>query len=146
MAKFAKGHAHNPRSGRPKGSPNKGTVRERKLISQADDAKIVKQVVEAAKAGDRPAWQIYFRFLRPAPSRAVTFAAKTIELRKVTTLEEAGEETLRVTAAVAAGELDHDTGSFIISAVRTFMDTLGAVKAEQEDARADVALKLKDGA
>jgi hypothetical protein len=48
------------------------------------------------------------------------------------TLKEASEEMLRVAGVVAAGELDHDTGQFLIAAIKAFVETLTGVKIEKE--------------
>jgi len=74
------------------------------------------------------------------PKCAATFAPKPFDLKKPATLEEAGAETLRIAGAVAAGELDHDTGEFLIAAIKTYVETLTGIKLEREIAAVD-ALK-----
>ena len=73
MPKFVKGEPRPANAGRRKGTPNKVTERARRLISAADDKKIVDGVVSSAELGDVEARRIYFRYLRPAPSRSETY-------------------------------------------------------------------------
>jgi hypothetical protein len=47
---FARGHAK--KGGRRKGTPNQGTERARRLISEADDKEIVDAIVRDAKANN----------------------------------------------------------------------------------------------
>ena len=63
MPKFTNGHAKA--GGRRKGSPNKGTERARRLISEADDKAIVDRVVREAKDNTNPeSARLYFRYLQ----------------------------------------------------------------------------------
>ncbi|HZZ23594.1 MAG TPA: hypothetical protein VFE60_13930 [Roseiarcus sp.] len=141
---FAKGQPKPPNGGRRKGTPNRGTVRAHRLVSEASDKVIVDKVVQDAESGDHAARQIYFRFLRPPQPKSASFTPQPFELRKPTTMEEAGAETLRIADAVALGQLDHDSGQFLIAALKTFVETLAGVKIEKEIAAAD-ALKAEDG-
>jgi hypothetical protein len=93
MAKFAPGQAKPANSGRRKGTPNQGTERQRRLVSESDDKLIVDRVVNDAKAGDAEARRIYFRFLRPPLSRE-TFVSP-IDYTAPETVEDATEEARR---------------------------------------------------
>jgi hypothetical protein len=108
MAKFAKGHAHNPRSGRPKGSPNKGTTRAKRLIADADDEDIVKQTVAAAKTGDIAAQQLYYRFLRPPRPR---LNPTPVEIPRPTTIEDVRNAGGDLVIKTLVGELDMDAAT-----------------------------------
>jgi hypothetical protein len=59
-------------------------------------------------------------------------------------MEEAAAENLRIAEAVAAGTLDHDTGQFLIAALKTHVEILAGVKIEKEIAATE-ALKAEDG-
>jgi hypothetical protein len=63
VTKFAKGHAKA--GGRRPGSPNRNTLRERRLISQTADKAIVDQIVNSARSGDPASQRLYLQFLRP---------------------------------------------------------------------------------
>jgi hypothetical protein len=76
---------------------------------------------------------------RPTASKQPFFTPKPFAFTRPTTLEEAGTETLRVAEVVALGELDHDTGTFVISALRTFIEAVVGIKTEREIALADLA-------
>jgi hypothetical protein len=102
---------------------------------------IVDRVLADAKAGDAEARRLYFRYLRRPPPEA-TFTPEPFELRPMATLQEASEEILRIGVVVAAGQLDHGTGNFLIGILRTFMEGLSGVKTEREIAAADA---LKSG-
>ena len=141
---FVKGQPRPPNGGRKKGTPNRGTMRAHRLVSEAHDKTIISKVVADAESGDHAARQLYFRFLRPPQPRSATFAPQPFDLHKPATIEEARIETLRVAEAVAAGELDHDTGQFLIAALKAHVEILAGAKLEKEIAAAD-ALKAGDG-
>jgi hypothetical protein len=138
MAKFVRGQPKTPGSGKKKGSVNKN-------ISERSDKKIVDKIVTAAENGDPNAQRMYLQYLRPRPPqpRLPTFAPKPFELNAMATLADAALETQRIAGAVANGELDHDTGQFLIAAIRAFAETLTGVKLEKEIAAAD-ALTARD--
>jgi hypothetical protein len=145
---FVRGQPKPPSGGRRKGTPNKGTERARRLIAEGDDREIVAKVIAGAKAGDPEARRIYFRHLRPpppSPAPEATFAPAPFDLRAMATLKDASEELLRIAGAVAAGELDHGTGQFLITIIKAFAETLTGVKTEREIAIAD-GLKPGGGA
>jgi hypothetical protein len=54
MPPFVKGKPRHPNAGRKKGTPNRGTVRARRLISEGADREIIDKIVTDARAGD---WQ-----------------------------------------------------------------------------------------
>ena len=69
---FAKGKSKPANSGRRKGTPNKGSERARRLVSEAADAAIVKKVIADARSGADPeARRLYFRYLRPPSPRTL---------------------------------------------------------------------------
>jgi hypothetical protein len=124
MPKFADGHAKV--GGRRKGTPNKGTERERRLIAEGDDKAIVEKVVNDAKAGDVEARRVYFRHLRPPPPETFVGpieyeAPKTIEAARATILE-LGERLARREISVEA----HDA---LVNGIRAY---LGDKAAEQQ--------------
>jgi hypothetical protein len=129
--------------GRVKGTPNKNTDRRHRLLEalNVDDAEIINGVIRDAKAGDHAARHLFFRFLRPQPARSATFVSRSFELKKLTTIEDASLETLRIAEVVASGDLDHGTGEFLLAAIRAFVETLTGVKTEKEIAATD-ALKM----
>ena len=128
MSKFAKGKPRPSNAGRRKGSPNKGTERARRLISEADDKAIVDRVVREAKENTNPeSTRIYFRYLRPPQPR--TTYAEPIDLQPPKTAQEAREAIGRITSMIAKAEIDGEHGSRIIAGLEAF---LGARAAELE--------------
>ena len=97
---FAKGKPRAANAGRRKGTPNRGTERARRLISEA----IVDKVVKDAKANNPAALALYFRFLRPPAPRAKTFI-EPIDYMSPKTIEEARRAILvcRTDAGLLAG-------------------------------------------
>jgi hypothetical protein len=140
---FRKGQSKLANSGRRRGTPNKATARRFRPASEVDDKAIVDKVIADAKDGDRAAQQIYFRHLRAPTPREPTFTPEPFPLRPLTTLKDASEETLRVAGAVAEGKLDHDTGAFLVTAIRAFVETLTVVKTEAENAAVDALVAAK---
>ena len=124
---FAEGKPRPANAGRRKGTPNCGTERARRLISEADDKEIVARVVIAAKAGDPHATQLYFRFLRPPPSR--TAYTVPINLEPPKSAPEARDMIAEVTSMIAKAEIDGEHGSRVIVGLEAFM---GARVAELE--------------
>jgi hypothetical protein len=76
---------------------------------------------------------------KPTAPKQPFFTPKPFAFTRPTTLEEAGAETLRVAEVVALGELDHDTGTFVISALRTYIEAMVGIKTEREITLADLA-------
>jgi hypothetical protein len=107
------------------------------LVPEADDREIVDKVVSEAKAGNFGA-MLYFRYLRPPPPRA-TFTPTPFDVPPLATLSDASAELLRVGAAVAMGVLDHQTGEFLVTMVKAFVETQVGVKTEREIALTDAS-------
>jgi hypothetical protein len=118
-------------------------VRAHLLVSEARDKTIVDKVVQDAESGDHAARQIYFRYLRPPQPKTASFTPQPFDFRKPASMEEAAAENLRIAEAVAAGTLDHDTGQFLIAALKTHVEILAGVKIEKEIAATE-ALKAED--
>jgi hypothetical protein len=137
--------------GRRAGTPNKKTIARaaaalKRPESHVDALRFLSRIVRGRRPNlteelrTRAAIALAsYQHPHPTPPRAPTFAPKPFNLNKLTTLEDAGAEAQRIAAAVAAGELDHDTGTLLVNAVRTFMDSTAAIKAEREIALADAA-------
>jgi hypothetical protein len=133
MAAFAHGKAKT--GGRRKGTPNKGSERARRLISETDDATIVKRIVAQAKVGDPESSRLYFRYLRP-PSPRTTGAPVYLEPPK--TAEEARGAIARITSMIARAEIDGEHGSRIIAGLQAFLGAKAAeLEAEVEKHRAE---------
>ena len=67
---FAKGKPRAANAGRRKGTPNRGTERARRLISEADDKTIVDKVVKDAKANNPAALCSLFPLFEATGRRA----------------------------------------------------------------------------
>jgi hypothetical protein len=109
---FARGKPSPAGAGRRKGTPNRGTERARRLISEADLEAIVKQVVEGAKLGDPDARRTYFRYLRPPTPRF----AGTIDLEPPKTAQEARGAIAKITSLIARAESTASTGPALLAA------------------------------
>ena len=73
MPKFVKGEPRPANAGRRKGTPNKVTERARRLISAADDKKIVDRVVTSAKLGRRRSAPHLFPLSTSGAARSETY-------------------------------------------------------------------------
>jgi hypothetical protein len=139
MGKFTKGHAKV--GGRRKGALNHNTMRERRLVADKDDRKIIDGVIEASKAGDASARVVYFRYVRPASPRAGTFL-KPIDYKVPTTVEEAHAAILALGGRLAKGEISLEAHDALVGGLRAF---LAAKAAEQErrpsELEAELAIK-----
>jgi len=124
MPQFAKGKPRPPNAGRRKGSPNKGTERARRLISEADDKAIVDQVVRDAKANNPHALQVYFRYLRPPVSR--TTSVWPIDLEPPKNAQEARDAIARITSMIAKAEIDGEHGARVIAGLEAFLSARAA--------------------
>jgi hypothetical protein len=134
MPQFAKGKPRPPNAGRRKGSPNKGTERARRLISEADDETIVTRVITGAKAGEPEALRVYFRYLRPPTPRFLNLIA----LEPPKTAQEARDAIARITSMVAMGEVDGEHGGRVIAGLEAFLGAKAAeLEAEVEKHRAE---------
>lgn len=104
---FRPGQSGNP-AGRPKGSKNHATMMALALM-ECDLDSIVKNVIDAAKAGDMSAVKLVIDKLVPASkSRPIT-----IELPKVEDIASAQAAQAIVVDAVANGELLADEGQML---------------------------------
>lgn len=132
MSKFPRGHAKA--GGRKKGTPNRGSERARKLISEADDKVIVDRVILGAKAGEAEALRTYFRYLRPPTPRFLNLIA----LEPPKTAQEARDAIARITSMVAMGEVDGEHGGRVIAGLEAFLGAKAAeLEAEVEKHRAE---------
>jgi hypothetical protein len=139
---FVRGGQKPPNSGRKKGGGN------RRALVHPDALNHLAEVVASTDPLITPELKLraaiglaQYQHPKPTAPRGPTFAPTPFKLNDLVTLEDAGTETQRIAVAVASGKLDHDTGQFLVAAIRTFMDSLGAIKAEQEDARIDAVQK-----
>jgi hypothetical protein len=136
---FAKGAPKPASSGRRAGTPNKGTERARRLISEGDDKEIVGQVVRGAKANNQAALALYFRYLRPPLSR--TAYVEPIDLEPPRSAEEARDAIARITSMIAKAEIDGEHGGRIIAGLEAFLGARAAeLEAEVEKHRAEEGL------
>jgi hypothetical protein len=124
MPKFANGHAKV--GGRRKGTPNKGTERERRLIAEGDDKAIVDRVVNDAKAGDAEARRVYFRHLRPPPSE--TFIGP-LDYKAPETVEQARAAILMLGERLAQRQISVEAHDALVNGIRAY---LGDKAAEQQ--------------
>jgi hypothetical protein len=114
--------------GRAKGTPNHNTVRERRLVADKDDRKIIDGVIEASKAGDASARVVYFRYVRPSSPRTGTFL-KPIDYKVPTTVDEAHAAILALGGRLAKGEISLEAHDALVGGLRAF---LAAKAAEQQ--------------
>jgi hypothetical protein len=124
---FAKGHARQ--GGRVKGTPNKATERQRRLIEAVDanDKAIIESLIRDAKAGDASARTIYFRFLRPPQPRGTL--VEPIDYSAPKTTEEARAVILTLGERLAKGEIGVEVHDSLIAGLRAY---LGDKAAEQQ--------------
>jgi hypothetical protein len=115
---FVKGTPKPPNSGRRKGSVNKGTIRERLLVTQSADREIVNKVLEEAKAGDIEARRLYFRYLRPPMHEC--FILPT-EYRAPTNVEEARALVLELGERLTKGELSLQAHDALVGGLRAYL-------------------------
>jgi hypothetical protein len=134
---FAKGKPRPANSGRRPGSPNKGTERARRLISEADDKAIVDQVVRDAKANNPHAIGVYFRYLRPPTPRYIS----PIDYAAPTTIEGARVLILELGERLAKGEIPTELHDSLVNGIRVFLADK-AVEQERILARLEAFLRL----
>jgi hypothetical protein len=137
MPKFADGHAKV--GGRRKGTPNKGTERERRLIAEGDDTEIVKQVIANAKAGDVEARRVYFRFLRP--SRPETYIGP-IDYEAPKSVEEGRAVILELGERLVKREISVEAHDALVNGIRAY---LGDKAAEQQKKLDELEDALRGG-
>jgi hypothetical protein len=137
--KCAKGKPRPANSGRRKGSPNR-TERARRLISEADDKAIVRQVVKDAKANNPAALSFYFRHLRPPPPKE-TFIGP-IDYVAPKTVDEARAAILELGERLAKREISLEAHDALINGIRTY---LGDQAAEQRKKLDELEESLRSG-
>jgi hypothetical protein len=140
---FVRGKPRPVNSGRRAGTPNRRTIQPKTYPDALEHLASVmtsKSPLVTAELKTRAAIGLAaYQHCKPAGPKAATFAPKPFGFRKPTTMAEANAETTRVAEAVAAGELDHDTGQFLLAAIRLVVETLAGVKLEEQIAAADAA-------
>ena len=127
MPRFAKGKPRHPNAGRRRGTPNKGTVRARRIASEGDDKLIADSIIRDAKSGDANARALYLRYIRPF-RRAETIL-KPAEYKVPASVEEAREAILMLSAQLANGEIGLEMHDALVSDLRAY---LGDKAVEQE--------------
>ena len=131
MAKFKKGESRPANSGRRAGTPNKGTERARRLVAEDDDKIIVNQVVEAAKAGDRSAQTVYFRYIRPSPPAALT--TPIAGYRAPGSVGEAREMILWLGSQLAEGAIGATIHDALVGGLRAYLADQAAERQKELD-------------
>lgn len=106
------GQSGNPK-GRPKGSKNRKTVIVQEF--EKEGSEIARVVIEAAKGGDMTAANMVLQRLSP-PLRSRAEKV-TFELDADKPLSEQAQQVL---TAVAAGDIDPETGKLLIDAIGAF--------------------------
>lgn len=110
--RFKPGQVGNP-NGRPKGSKNKKTLVAIALDAAAED--VTKAVIESAKGGDMQAARLCLERIQP-PMRPQAEKVQ-FDLDPTAPLTTQGQQVL---AAVAAGELDPETGKLLVECLSAF--------------------------
>jgi hypothetical protein len=115
--------------GRKKGTPNKATERQRRLIEavNADDRAIVDQIIADAKSRDPESRRLYLRHLRPPLSRE-TFIGP-IEYAAPKTVEAARAAILELGERLAKREISVEAHDALVNGIRAY---LGDKAAEQQ--------------
>jgi len=109
---WAPGQSGNP-NGRPKGSKNKKSVIAEEF--EKEGSEVARVVIDAAKGGDLQACNIVLaRLSPPLKSRAEKVQFQFTPDAPLT------QQAQQVLAAVAAGDIDPDTGKLLIDAVSAF--------------------------
>lgn len=110
--RFKPGQVGNP-NGRPKGSKNKKTLVAIALDAAAED--VTKAVIASAKGGDMQAAKLVLERIQP-PMRPQAEKVQ-FDLDPTAPLATQGQQVL---AAVAAGELDPETGKLLVECLSAF--------------------------
>jgi hypothetical protein len=138
---FVKGKPRHPNAGRRKGTPNKGTVRARRLIAEGDDRKIVDGIIAAAKVRYPAGERIYFQYLRPSQPRAGTLLVP-IDYKVPETVEEAHVTVLKLGGRLAKGEISVEVHDALVAGIRVYLASKAAEQQRQLDAiEAELAMK-----
>lgn len=135
---FAKGKPRPPNAGRRRGTPNRGTERARRLISDDDDKQIVERVITGAKNGEPEPLRVYFRYLRPPTPRFLT----PIDYTSPQSLEEARAAFLELGQRLMNGEIPLEAHDALITGLKAY---LGDTTAEQEKRLSRLEDLLRDG-
>lgn len=117
---FTRGKPKPANSGRRAGTPNKGSERARRLISEGDDRAIIDAIIRDAKNNDAEARRLYLRHLRPPPPRGRP--ATPIDLPPPTSAREAQDAIAKVTSMIARCEIDGEHGSRVIAGLKEYRD------------------------
>jgi hypothetical protein len=129
---FAKGAPRHPNAGRRAGTPNQGTVRAARLISEGDDKIIVDKITAAAKNGDDRAQQLYLRHLRPPPPRPETFIGP-IDYVRPTDVEGARDAILNLGERAAKREISIEAHDTLVNGLKAYL----ADKAAEQQRKLD---------
>jgi hypothetical protein len=129
--------------GRRKGTPNKATVRRRRLLDAIDDddKAIVDRVILGARNGDPEATRIYFRYLRPSAAREMF--VRPIAYAEPKTVEEARATLLVLGVRLAKGEISIEAHDTLVGGLRVYLSDKAAEQQKQLDALED---SLRNGA
>jgi hypothetical protein len=144
MPKFAKGKPRHPNAGRRKGTPNKGTTRAKRLISEGDDKKIVDAIVAAAKLGDIEARRVYFRHLRPPPPHSERYV-EPIDYTAPKAVEEARGVILDLGERLAKGTISLEIHDALISGLKVFLADKAADQQRKLDELQEALRAGEDG-
>jgi hypothetical protein len=123
--------------GRKKGTPNKRTERERRLLAEADDADkaIVDRVIFAARNGDPEATRIYFRYLRPSAAREMF--VRPVSYAQPKTVEEARATLLVLGVRLAKGEISVEMHDTLVGGLKVYLSDRAVEQQKQLDALED---------
>jgi hypothetical protein len=137
---FLRGKPRPANSGRRKGTPNRGTVRERRLLAEGDDKTIVDGIIRDAKNADPEARRLYLRHLRPPPSRQ-TFVGP-IDYVAPKTVAAAREAILTLGERLARNEISVEAHNALVDNLKAY---LGDKAAEQHRKLDELEEALRGG-
>jgi hypothetical protein len=124
VAQFAKGTPKPPNSGRAKGTPNKGTERWRRLISERRQKTIIDNIMDGAGGGDRHAQALALRYLMP-PRPKTNPTPTTIPDPK--TIEATREALAKLTVGILSGEIDLEAAAAAAPLLKAIADSIVGV-------------------
>jgi hypothetical protein len=104
---FVKGAPRPPNGGRRKGTPNKGTVRAKRLIAEGADKAIIDKIVADARDGDRAAQALYLRHLRVPMPRTPALNPTPIDVEAPQTIEETRALAARLAVDITSCPVGH---------------------------------------
>jgi hypothetical protein len=125
---FVKGQPKPANGGRRKGTPNKGSVRARRLVAEGNDKAIVDEIVEGAVRGDRAAQLMYFRFIRPPRPK---LNPTPIALPRPESIEDVRAIVARLVVEVLAGKLDLDAAGAASALLKAMESSIVGVDLKQ---------------